>query len=235
MVELLKNQLADYKLELPETAAPAFRRYYELLAEKSAVMNLTAITGEKETYSLHFADSLALLHYADFKNKSVIDIGSGAGFPGVPIAIAEKSCKLTIVDALQKRIEFLTETCAEIGVDAACIHARAEELAFDKNYREKFDIAASRAVARLNILCELTMPFVRVGGKFLAMKAVDSDEEIKEAENAVKKLGGKIADICDYPVPGTDISHRVIIIHKITQTPTGYPRRFAKIKKSPIV
>ena len=235
MTELLKNQLQEYELELPETAAPAFRRYYELLTEKSAVMNLTAITGEKETYSLHFADSLALLQYENFKNKKIIDIGSGAGFPGVPIAITEKSCSLTIIDALQKRIEFLTETCADIGVDAECIHARAEELAFDKNYRAKFDIAVSRAVARMNILCELTMPFVRVGGKFIAMKSIDSDDEIKEAENAVKKLGGKIADICDYPVPGTDIMHRVVMIEKIAETPTGYPRRFAKIKKSPIL
>lgn len=236
MTEYMENYISEYKLELPESATPAFHRYYEFLEEKNKVMNLTAITGKKEIYTLHFLDCLALFKYHNFKNESVIDIGSGAGFPGLPVKIAEPSVKLTLLDAQQKRINFLAETCDNIGIDDVnCIHARAEESAFDKNMRGHFDCAVSRAVARLNILCELCMPFIRKDGYFMAMKSIDSDDEINEAEKAIKILGGKLENIYDYNIPKTDIKHRIVLIKKIIDTPSGYPRRFSKISKSPII
>ena len=235
MADLIGTYISDYELELPETAAPAFRRYFEYLEEKNKVMNLTAISGEEEVYTLHFLDCLALFKYHDFKNESIIDIGSGAGFPGLPVKIAEPSVKLTMLDAQQKRINFLSETCDNIGLDGVnCIHARAEEAAFEKEMRGKFDCAVSRAVARLNVLCELCMPFVKTGGYFFAMKSVDSGEEIDEAKKAITTLGGELEAINDYTIPGTDVTHRVVVIKKVKETPSGYPRRFSKISKSPI-
>ncbi len=235
MADLIGTYISDYKLELPETAAPAFRRYFEFLEEKNKVMNLTAISGEEEVYTLHFLDCLALFKYHDFKNESVIDIGSGAGFPGLPVKIAEPTVKLTMLDAQQKRINFLSETCDNIGLEGVnCIHARAEEAAFEKTMRGSFDCAVSRAVARLNVLCELCMPFVKTGGYFFAMKSVDSGEEIDEAKKAITTLGGELEAINDYTIPGTDVTHRVVVIKKVKETPSGYPRRFSKISKSPI-
>ena len=235
MADLIGTYIPDYKLELPESAAPAFRRYFEILEEKNKVMNLTAISGEEDVYTLHFLDCLALFKYYDFKNKSIIDIGSGAGFPGLPLKIAEPSISLTMLDAQQKRINFLSETCYDIGITGVnCIHARAEEAAFDKTMRGSFDCAVSRAVARLNVLCELCMPFIKTDGYFFAMKSIESDEEIEEAKKAVSILGGELEKLCDYTIPGTDVVHRVVVIKKIKDTPTGYPRRFSKISKSPI-
>ena len=235
MADLIGTYISEYKLELPESAAPAFLRYFEFLEEKNKVMNLTAISGEEEVYTLHFLDCLALFKYHDFKNESIIDIGSGAGFPGLPVKIAEPSVKLTMLDAQQKRINFLSETCDNIGLDGVnCIHARAEEAAFEKEMRGKFDCAVSRAVARLNVLCELCMPFVKTGGYFFAMKSVDSGEEIDEAKKAITTLGGELEGCHDYTIPGTDVTHRVVVIKKVKETPSGYPRRFSKISKSPI-
>ena len=235
MADIIGTYISEYKLELPESAAPAFRRYFEFLEEKNKVMNLTAISGEEEVYTLHFLDCLALFKYHDFKNESIIDIGSGAGFPGLPVKIAEPSVKLTMLDAQQKRINFLSETCDNIGLDGVnCIHARAEEAAFEKEMRGKFDCAVSRAVARLNVLCELCMPFVKTGGYFFAMKSVDSGEEIDEAKKAITTLGGELEVCHDYTIPGTDVTHRVVAIKKVKETPSGYPRRFSKISKSPI-
>ena len=235
MEDILNEIALQLKLELPETAAPAFRRYREFLEEKNKVMNLTGITGETEVYTLHFADSLALFGEYDFSGKKVIDVGTGAGFPGLPIKIAEPTVSLTLLDAQQKRINFLSELCENAGIRGVeCLHARAEEAAFIKEMREQYDAAVSRAVARLNVLCELTMPFVKPGGVFIAMKGTDSDEEIREAEPAITKLGGRIGKIADYTVACTDIRHRLVIIEKTGNTPSGYPRRFAKIQKSPI-
>lgn len=235
MEDILNIIQSQLKLELPDTAAPAFRRYREFLEEKNKVMNLTGITGEKEVYTLHFADSLALFGEYDFRDKKVIDVGTGAGFPGLPIKIAEPTVSLTLLDAQQKRINFLEELCENAGITGVkCLHARAEEAAFLKDMREKYDAGVSRAVARLNVLCELTMPFVKPGGVFIAMKSTDSDEEIAEAENAISKLGGKIRRVSDYTVACTDIRHRLVVIEKTGETPSGYPRRFAKIQKAPI-
>ena len=234
-MQILENGVKTYGLELPETAALAFRRYFELLDERCRVMNLTTITGEQDVYTLHFLDSLFLLTLADFKGKRVIDIGSGAGFPGIPMKIAQPEIGLTLLDAQQKRVGFMSEVCAGVcAEDTVCLHARAEEAAFDRSMRDSFDFAVSRAVARLNVLCELCMPFVLPGGSFIAMKGTDSDDELAEAGNAIAKLGGEVETVADYTVPGTDVTHRAIVIRKISETPSGYPRRFAKIQKKPL-
>lgn len=212
----------------------AFETYYEYLTEQSKVMNLTAISGEEDTATLHFLDCVALTEIADFAGKKVIDIGSGAGFPGMPLKIVQPTMKLTMLDALRKRTDFLARLCEETGVKADCVHARAEEQSLKAGWRDSFDFAVSRAVANLSMLCELCLPFVKVGGAMLAMKSVDSEEEINSAKSAIKALGGKIEKVVDYTVPLTDVTHRVVIIRKESPTPKGLPRRFAKIQKEPL-
>jgi 16S rRNA (guanine527-N7)-methyltransferase len=208
-------------------------RYAELLVEKNKVMNLTAITEPHDVATLHFLDSVAMLTLADLKGKKMADIGTGAGFPGMPLRIVEPSLRLTLLDSLNKRIDFLKEVCADLGLnDVDCIHGRAEE--FAANHREDYDIVTSRAVANLQMLSELCLPLVKVGGYFLSMKAVDSEEEVNAAKNAIKTLGGQIEKVVDYAIPGTDVQHRLIFIKKIKETPKKYPRAFAKIKKNPL-
>ena len=210
-----------------------FAIYRENLLEWNKVMNLTAIKEPEEVNSLHFSDSCALLGFADFKNKSVIDVGTGAGFPGLPLKIAEPSIKLTLLDSLDKRISFLKDCCNKLSFeDVICIHARAEEI--PEGLRESFDIAVSRAVARLNVLSELCLPYVKPGGCFIAMKGPDFEQELEEAKPAIKLLGGKCSACELYTLPGTEITHSAIIIKKHSETPSKFPRRFAQIKKSPL-
>lgn len=233
--ELVAKGAEDLGIMLPEDAASRFRGYYEYITEKNAVMNLTAISGEEDTARLHFLDCIALLGLDIPQGASVIDIGSGAGFPGVPMTIARPDIKLTLLDAQQKRVGFLAELTAKIGLDSVrCMHARAEEAALQPDMRDSFDLAVSRAVARLPMLCELCMPFVHQGGVFIAMKSVDIGEELDEAKNAISKLGGKVEKVWDYTIPGTDVMHRAVVIRKTAATPKGYPRRFAKIQKQPL-
>lgn len=231
MEAILREGLAALGLE--QTAIPALARYAALLEEKNKVMNLTAITAEDEVARLHFLDSAALLKLLEFRNKTVVDVGTGAGFPGLPIRILEPSARVTLLDSLGKRVAFLQEVCAELGLsDVACVHARAEEFAAVR--RESFNIAVSRAVASLPALAELCLPLVKVGGTFLAMKSVDSGEELRAAESAIALLGGRVAVIRDYAIPGTEIVHRAVLVEKVRPTPKAYPRPFAKIKKEPL-
>ena len=206
--------------------------YWQLVKKKNEVMNLTAVTDDDEAAKRHFQDSLELLKLADFAGKRVIDVGTGAGFPGVPLKIACPDIDICLLDSLGKRVDFLREACGSIGVEGEFIHARAEELAAKPDYRDGFDITVSRAVARLNLLAELCLPFVKEGGLFLAMKAGDSEEEINEAKTAIKTLGGKIERVVEYEQEG--VTRCVVIIRKIAATPKGYPRPFAKIKKNPL-
>lgn len=225
------------KLNIPlsEAALESFCRYYTYLEERNRVMNLTAITGEKDVAALHFLDSLALLTIDDFTDKSVIDVGSGAGFPGVPMKIAEPSIRLTLLDAQRKRVIFLEELCSLLSMpDVECLLVRAEEAAHLPELRGQFDFGVSRAVARLNMLSELCLPFIKTSGAFIAMKGTDSDEEIREAENALLTLGAALESVRDYELPGVNVVHRAIKIRKTAPTPDGYPRRYAKIEKKPL-
>ena len=234
VAQVVLHGAEELGLDLPPGAVAAFGTYYDFLEKHGRSMNLTAITGAHDVARLHFLDSLSLLSAADFKSARIIDVGSGAGFPGIPIKLAEPSVELTLLDATGKRVAFLLELCAVLGINAACVHARAEEASRRTDMREQFDIALSRAVARLNTLCELCLPFVRVGGKFLAMKSVDSAEELFEARNAMSILGAEHENNFDYSIPGTDIVHRAVIIRKSFPAPIEYPRRFAKIQKFPL-
>ena len=231
MRDILVKGLAQ--LGLSDHAVPQLEAYASLLLEKNKVMNLTAITAPQEVATLHLLDCAALLTMADLRGKRAIDVGTGAGFPGMVLRIMEPDFDLTLLDSLGKRIDFLQEVCDDMRLThVTCVHARAEE--FAGQHREQYDVAVSRAVAQLNVLCELTLPLVKVGGRFIAMKSTSSDQEIQEARSAVSQLGGEIAAVRDYDVPQTDVRHRAVIIEKVKATPRQFPRSFARIKKSPL-
>ena len=203
------------------------------LLEKNRVMNLTAITAPADVARLHLLDCAALLSHYDLQGKTGVDVGTGAGFPGMVLRLLEPEYRLTLLDSLGKRIDWLREVCGEMGLgDVECVHARAEEFAGAK--REQFDVATSRAVAQLSVLCELALPLVKVDGVFLAMKSVDTDGELSAARGAIAQLGGKVEEIWDYVIPTTDIVHRIVAIRKVRPTPAQFPRTFAKIKKQPL-
>ena len=230
---IVREGFAQLGLAADETALGRYRRYYEQLTEWNAVMNLTAISGEEDTARLHFLDCAALLGLADFAGKRVIDVGTGAGFPGLALKIARPDLDLTLLDSLDKRVKFLKGTCEELGFeDVQCLHARAEEA--PQALRESFDIACSRAVARLNLLAELCLPFVKVGGLFLAMKGRSVAEELREAEKGVRLLGGEIERVAEYAVPGTELRHNAVLIRKTSSTPHKYPRKWGQMKKQPL-
>lgn len=226
--EILREQLtAD------ETALERFRRYYELLTEWNRVMNLTAISGEEDTARLHFLDCAALAELTELRGKRVIDVGTGAGFPGLVLKILCPEMELTLLDSLDKRVKFLRTVCAELGfADVRCLHARAEEAPAE--LRQSFDLACSRAVARLNLLSELCLPFVKPGGLFIAMKGPELTEELREAEKGIRLLGGEVERVAEYAVPGAELRHNAVLIRKIADTPGKYPRKWAQMKKQPL-
>ena len=230
MKQTLIAGLPAYSIALSEAQIDTLCRFGEALIEKNAVMNLTAITEPKAVAKLHLADSLTVLKCADLAGKSLIDVGCGAGFPGVPLKIACPELNLTLLDSLGKRVRWLEETLPSLGVNAQCLTGRAEELVTDR--RETYDFATSRAVARLNILLELTAPFVKVGGAVLALKGAAAQEELDEAKGAIQKLGLKLEAKKAFPIDGA--GHTVLVLRKISPTPPKYPRRYAKIKQSPL-
>ena len=230
--DVLLTGAAEWGIVLPPGAPEAFEAYFRCLREYNGVMDLTAVEGEEETASRHFLDSLSLLRCADFRGARVIDVGSGAGFPGLPLKLAVPDVSLTLLDAQRKRTDFLSELCARLGTEVRCVHARAEEASLLPGERDAYDFAVSRAVARLNVLCELCLPFVKSGGALLAMKAKDCGEELDEAAGAMRTLNAALESAESFAVAG--VERRVAVIRKLGPTPAGYPRRFAKISKKPL-
>ena len=230
MLTTLQNGLPQLGLELPEEICKTLCAFGEGVVKQNEVMNLTAITEPTAVAKLHLLDSLTLLTMADLKGKKLIDVGCGAGFPGVPTKIACPEVKLTLLDSLGKRMNWLEEFLPTLGVDAEYVTARAEEAVTTR--REQYDYATSRAVARLNILLELTAPYVKVGGAVLAMKGAAAKEELQESQNAIRKLGLKVEKVQEFPIDGT--AHTVILLRKIAHTPPQFPRRYAKIKQAPL-
>lgn len=228
---LLQNYIKDYKITLTENQYEQFQKYFELLVEWNEKMNLTAITDESGVALKHFADSLSLLNFVDIpQNSSLADVGTGAGFPGVVLKIARPDIKLTLIDSLNKRLVFLGEVCSQLGIDAELIHSRAEDGARDEKLRESFDFVASRAVARMNVLSEYCLPYVKVGGAFCAMKGAQANEEFKESLNAINTLGGKLENKYFFELPENGGERAIAVVRKVRNTPQKYPRQSGKIK-----
>lgn len=225
----------NFKFKFNEIQITQLETYYNLLVEWNEKMNLTAITDAQGVAVKHFADSVSVLNYVDFPyNSSIIDVGTGAGFPGVVLKIARPDIKLTLLDSLNKRLVFLQNVLGEINLSADLIHSRAEDGGRDKNLRESFDYAVSRAVANMNVLSEYCLPYVHVGGSFLAFKGRGAESEISAAKSAIKTLGGKIAETYNFALPFDGGEREIVQIQKIAETPNKYPRNAGKIKSSPL-
>lgn len=233
-METMKNSLIaglpDLGLNLTENQIDTLCAFAESVVKQNEVMNLTAITEPEAVAKLHLLDSLTVLTAADLAGKKLIDVGCGAGFPGVPLAIGCPAAKITLLDSLGKRVHWLESILPGLGVNAECVTARAEEAVADR--RESYDFATSRAVARLNILLELTAPYVKVGGMVIAMKGAAAAEELAECKNAISKLGLQLIEVKQFPIDGTN--HSLILLKKIAPTPKQFPRRYAKIKQAPL-
>ena len=263
MKDILTQGFGEMGFTPPEGAVDKLCRYGELLLEQNQVMNLTAITEPEQVARLHFLDSAAVLSWGNRKaagasprpigecggasgkprptggtwlaNRSLVDVGTGAGFPGMVLKLLEPSLSLTLVDSLGKRLLWLEKVCEALSLDGVrCFHGRAEELALEPEFQDRFDVATSRAVAAFPALCELCLPYVRPGGVFLALKSVESGGEVMGGQNAVKRLGGKLLEPWDYPIPGGGVTHRIVGVEKVSPTPKGFPRSWGKIKKSPL-
>ena len=228
--EILRAGLPELGLSPDEDAVRRLGQYAARLQEKNAVMNLTAIKGEEDTARLHFLDCAALLALPEFAGRRLVDVGSGAGFPGLVLKILRPELETTLLDSLDKRVSFLRETGEALGLTGVtCLHGRAEEAS---DLRERFDLATARAVTELGKLCELCLPLVKVGGAFLAMKGPQPEAEVQSAARAIRLLGGGDVRTAFYTIPGTDVRHSVIVIRKLSPTPSKYPRRWAQIKKA---
>ena len=234
-IEELTNKSKKVGIEINEENANKFYNYMNLLQEWNEKINLTAITAPKEVILKHFVDSITINKYIEDK-KIIMDIGTGAGFPGIPLKIINKDKEIILVDSLNKRINFLKEVSKKLNLEKIeCIHARAEELAANSNYREKSDIVTSRAVARLATLIEYMLPFVKIGGKCICMKGANIEEELKEAKKAIDILGGEVESVEKFYLPDTDMERNVVVIKKVKNTPKQYPRKAGMPSKQPII
>ena len=235
--QMLSQGANELNIELTPDIAQAMLKYMDFMLEWNEKVNLTTITQPEEVIIKHFLDSLTLIATVEIgSNSKIIDVGTGAGFPAIPLKLVRPDIKLTMLDSLGKRVNFLKEACAHVGIKGAeCLHGRAEDLAQNPDYREKFDIATARAVAGLNVLCEYCLPFVKVGGHFLAMKGPDVMEELKAAEKAISVLGGKINAVKSFKLPFSDITHSIVVIEKIKKCSTSFPRKAGKPSKEPII
>ena len=230
--------LKEWNIELNDTQLMQLEKYYEMLVEKNKVMNLTAITEYEDVLKKHFLDSLALSQLMPISDKKykLLDMGTGAGFPGIPLKIVFPDLEVTLMDSLNKRIVFLQEVISEIGLTGiTAIHGRAEEAALKPEYREKFDFCVSRAVARLVSLSEFCIPFVKQGGYFIPYKSGEIKEELQEAKFAIRELGAEVKKVQEYTLPNSDINRTLIQIEKLKQTPKKYPRGGGKPLKQPLL
>ena len=231
--EKFKNHLSIINKTITDEQILKFYRYMELLLEWNEKINLTAITNPEDIILKHFIDSLTIEEYIN-KGESLVDVGTGAGFPGIPIKIYRDDINVTLVDSLNKRINFLNDVIENTNLEnIKTVHGRAEDFGQNKEYRERYDIAVARAVANLSTLTELCLPFVKVGGSFIAMKG-NSTEEFEEAKKAIEILGGKIEKIDKFNLPGTDIERNIVVIKKIDKTPNQYPRKAGTPASKPI-
>ena len=221
-------------MNIDEEKAKKFQKYKDLLLEWNNKINLTAITEENEIILKHFIDSCTILKYIE-DNQKIIDIGTGAGFPGIPLKIMNESLKITLVDSLKKRVNFLNEVISELNLEnIEGIHSRAEDLGRDNNYREKYDVATSRAVANLSTLLEYLMPFVKVNGICICMKGPNIEEELNEAKKAINELSGKLEGVYNFKLPNSDIERNIIIVRKVDKIKLKYPRKAGMPAKEPI-
>lgn len=236
MRELLREGAKQLDITLTETQIDQFMKYKELLQEWNQKMNLTAITEDREVITKHFLDCMTINKALNMNEKySVIDIGTGAGFPGLVIKIAFPHLKVTLVDSLKKRLVFLDTVIKELGlIDIECVHSRAEDLGKNKAFRESFDICASRAVANLAVLSEYTLPFVKVGGYLIALKGQKLDEELEQGKKAITILGGQLEEVVHTGVPFTDLDHKIAKIKKVKPTAAKYPRKAGEPTKAPL-
>lgn len=234
-LSLLKNEALKYNIELSDEKLNKFSLYAKLLVEWNEKINLTAITDEEGITIKHFLDSLSVFQVIPDDAKTVIDVGTGAGFPGIPMKIADENLKVTLLDSLAKRVNFLNDVISTLslkGIEA--FHGRAEDYGIKKDFREQFDLAIARAVAALPVLLEYCLPFVKVGGTFIAMKGPDIEEELKESEKALSVLGGEIVNVKEFMLFNSDNKRCIVMIKKYRHTPSAYPRKSGKPTKSPI-
>lgn len=229
------NMLEKINLMLDDKQIEDFYCYMNELIEWNKNINLTAITEEKEIIQKHFIDSLTIFKYLN-KNDKIIDVGTGAGFPGIPLKIADETFDITLLDSLNKRILFLDNVIEKLKLNnIETIHSRVEDAAINPQYREKYDIATSRAVAQLNVLLEYLLPLVKVGGKCICMKGGNLEEELENSKKALEILGGKVEKIESFELPNSDIKRNIIIIKKVSHTPKAYPRKAGTPSKKPLV
>lgn len=236
MDNFLKEYIEKVGITLSDEQADRLNRYYEMLVEKNKVMNLTAITEYRDVVIKHFADSMAVVNAFDIKNAgTLIDIGTGAGFPGIVLKIVFPDIKITLLDSLNKRINFLNEVIKELSLtDIETIHGRAEDYAHNGLYREKYDVCVSRAVANLSTLSEYCLPFVKINGCFISYKAGECEEEVENARVAISRLGGEKPEIVKYILPDTDIQRNFVIVKKVAKTKPVYPRKAGIPSKEPL-
>ena len=234
--ELMLNDCNKEQLVFTETMYNNFITYKDLIKSWNKKINLTAITDDEEIIKKHFIDSIKVFRFNYFREaKNIIDIGTGGGFPGIPIKIVNENINMVLLDSLNKRINFLNEVIKQLKLsNIQTIHGRAEDFSQDKNYREKFDIATSRAVANLTVLSELCLPYVKVNGYFVALKGPSVDVEVSEAKNAIGTLGGRLHDIIQVEIENSDLKHNLVIVKKIKETPKQFPRKAGIISKRPL-
>ena len=232
--ERFTSMCNEYGISLTPEQTNHFSMYADTLVEWNEKVNLTAITDMEEIEVKHFLDSLLLLDALDAKDgATLIDVGTGAGFPAVPCGIMRSDLKLTLLDSLKKRLTFLEEVCNDMSMNVTCVHDRAEDGAHKKQHREQYDISTARAVAKLRELAEYCLPYVKIGGHFVALKGYDCDEEVEESKGAIAKLGGRLVEVKKYDLPMGN-RRAIIVIEKISQTPTHYPRKTHVMAKNPL-